>query len=334
MRNIAVFAVLVIMLNCAYIAAAQEEEDIQPYTFSSWTHFGVFLGRAEEIVYPSSKYKAEKLSQLLWDIKPVWYYGLSLDFSRTEPMDRWGFFATVSLRNGIPGKSGIMEDRDWASVENDALTHFSTHDNLTNTLFFCDVSAGLSLPVKQFLLKTYVSMAYMHFSFTGQYGSGTYAKEIGGYGSDIYDSIDNNPDYKSFKDREKVINYTQNWLTVAPGIALGYYLSRFYGEVFFNISPLISCAGVDEHLYPPPYTPSVFKDYMHGGIFVEPGFHFTFFFNKRLDFTFDFSWRHMGNTRGKTWNGTSVGTATFIQQGEAGAGLSLFNLGLCAKIHL
>jgi len=335
MRNITVFTVLVIMFNCAQIAAAQEEqtEEKQPrsYTFSTWTSFGLFYGQAEEIVYPSPNHKAELLSELLWDMKPVFYYGFSLDFSRVRPWEKWGFFATLSLKNGIPGKSGEMEDKDWDSIENNALTHYSVHDNVTNTLFFFDVSAGFSFPFNQFLiLKTFVTMSYMRFSFTGQYGHGTYARQIGGNGSGIYASMDDNPTYVSFSNWEKVINYSQNWLSVAPGIAAGFYYSRFYYEWSLSVSPLVSCTGVDEHIT----TSAQYKDYMRGGLFVEHGSHFSFIASRRLEFSLDFSWRYTGGARGETWMSSPIGTATSTQEGKAGAGLSLSNFGLCMKIRL
>ena len=328
MRNITVFAVLVIILNGVSFA---DETPVASYALSSWTSFGTFLGQAEEIVYPPSEYKAEKLSQLLWDILPVFYYGFSLDFSPVQPWEKWGFFATLSLKNGIPGRSGRMEDRDWASIQNAALTHYSVHNNYTNTLFFLDLSAGLSLPFNQLLLKTYLTLSYMYFSFTGQYGHGTYAREIGGENSGIFASIDDNPRRESFSNWEKVINYTQSWLTVTPGVSLGYYFNRFFAEVFFNISPLITCDDVDEHLT----NSKTFKDYMRGGIFLEPGFHFSFIASRQLEFAFDFSWRYIGGTKGASWyNDGMIGTATFRQEGKAGAGLSLFNIGLCMKIRL
>jgi outer membrane protease len=328
MRNITVFTVLVIMINCAPFAAAQEKP-VKPYALSTWTGFGMFLGEAEEIAYPSSEYKAKMLSQLLWDIKPVFYDSLALDFSRVQPMEKWGFFATLSLKIGFPGKSGEMEDRDWRSKENDALTDFSVHDNITNELFIVDASAGFSFPFSQdqFLLKTYVSMTYMRFSFSGQYGYGTYARSLG---NGTYAPIDDDPRRESFADWEKVINYTQNWLTVAPGFSLASYFNRFYFEFSFAISPLVSCASVDEHLT----NSQVFKDYMRGGVFIEPGFHFSFIASSRLEFSMDFLWRYIGGARGKTWYGSPIDTTTLIQQGEAGARLSLFNLGLCMKIRL
>jgi len=312
------------MVNCALRA---QETPIKSYALSSCTSFGAFLGQAEEIVYPSPEYKAAMLSQLLWDIKPVFYYGLSLDFSRARPMEKWGFFAALSLKNGIPGKSGEMEDRDWMSLENDALTHYSVHDNVTNELFFFDASAGLSFPLNEMLLKTYVTMSYTRFSFSGKYGQGTYARPLL---NGKYAPIDDNPDLKSFAEWEKVINYTQNWLTVVPGISLTSYFHPFYFEFSFAIGPQLFCTGMDEHLE----RNMVFKDYMRGGVFIEPGAHFSFIADKRLEFSLDLSWRYIGGARGETWTGSQIGTANLKQEGGAGARLSLFNLGLCVKIRL
>ena len=315
------------MLHCAQFASAQEERT-NAYAFSPSTNFGIFYGQTKEIVYASPIYKSEMLSELLWDIKPVFYNGLSLDFSRERPMEKWGFFSTLSLKIGFPGKSGKMEDRDWMSVENTALTHYSIHDNNTNELFFVDLSAGFSFPFGQsLLLKPYIAMSYMRFSFTGQYGQGTYARHLGG---GTYAPIDDEPNRQSFSEWKKVINYTQSWLSAAPGIALGFYFSRFYSELFFNISPLISCRGLDEHLT----NSKIFKDYMRGGILLEPGFHFSYLIGKRLEFSLDFSWRYMGGTRGETWYGSPIGTATLVREGEAGAGLSVLDTGLRLKIRL
>jgi hypothetical protein len=76
-----------------------------------------------------------------------------------------------------------------------------------------------------------------------------------------------------------------------------------------------------------------FNDYMRGGLLTEPGFRFSFFAGKRLELSLDFSWRHIGGTRGETWTG-SIGTANMVQDGEAGAGLSLADTGLSLKIRL
>jgi outer membrane protease len=333
MRNITVFTGLVIMVCAPVFVFAQEKQE-HPYTFSSSTGFGIFVGQVKELVYPPSGYKAALLSELVWDIKPVFYYSLLLDFSQRQPLDKWGFFSNISLKNGIPGKSGKMEDRDWMSAENDELTHFSTHDNYTNELFFADVSAGFSFPLGgRLLLKPYMTLSYMRFNFSGQFGSGTYARVTG---TGVYAPIDDSPDYVSFSDWEKVINYSQNWLVIAPAVSLGYYfLNYFYAELLFKASPWVFCAALDEHLIPDRYSKThQYRDYVRGGIFLEPAARFSFFAGKRLELSQEFSWQYINGTKGETWAGSPIGTNDYFQQGEAGAGLSIFHTGIYLKIRL
>ena len=311
------------MFNCAQFASAQEEP-VKAYTFSPSTSFGMIYGHAEEIVYKS---RTKMLSQLLWDITPIFYDSLSLDFSRTQPMERWGFFSTLSLKIGLPGKSGKMEDRDWASVENTALTHYSIHDNVINELFFFDIDTGFSFPLNRFLLlKTYMAISYMRFSFTGQYGQGTYASSLG---NRIYAPIDDNPHRVPFSG--KVITYTQNWLIAAPGVSLSFFfLNHFSTELFFAISPLSFCLDEDQHLK----TNVQYLDYTGFGLFIEPKFHFTYFFGKGLELSLEFSWRYIGKTIGHTYSRSPIGVGDYQKGGTAGAGLSVLNAGLCFKVRL
>jgi len=316
MRNITAFAVLVIMMQCAQLAFTQEEQ-ASSYALSIGPQFGFIYGQAEEIVYASSEYKAKKLSQLLWDIKPVFYYGLAMDFSRTQPMTQWGFFSNVSLKNGIPGKSGNMEDRDWMSTVNADLTHYSISDNFIDNLLLLDLSTGVSFPIKRILLmKTYLTVSYMHFSFYAENGYYNYKPPFGDGNKHPLDG--------------KVINYIQDWIIIAPGVSLGFYSNtRFYMEWFFHISPLVFCDDLDEHLA----RGIKFRDIMRGGIFIEPGFHFSWFANKRLELSMEFSWRHIGETSGETYE-SPLSMNSYVRNGQAGAGLFMIDTGLCLKIHL
>jgi len=324
MKNITAFAVLVIMIQCAQPVFSQEEQAAS-YAVSICPQFGFIYGQAEEIVYPSLGYKAEKLSQLLWDIKPVFYYGLTMDFSRARPMTQWGFFTNFSLKSGIPGNSGSMEDRDWMSRENTALTHYSIHDNSTDNLLLLDLSAGFSFPIKHILLlKTYLTASYMYYSFCGEDGYYTYAQYLGSGKYTPIDSAQKEPL------EGKIITYAQNWLIIAPGVSLGYYFNtRFYTELIFRISPLVFCNDLDKHLM----TGVEYRDYMWGGLFLEPGFHFSWLAGEHLELSLDFSWRYMSGTKGEIYTKYPNSTM-YIQGGEAGAGMSMFDAGLCLKVRL
>jgi len=330
MKNIITFAVFITLWNCAQYAYTQENKS-GSYALSICPQFGFFYGQAEEIVYPPSRYKAKYLSQLLWDIKPVFYYGIALDFSRAQPMTKWGFFSNITLKNGIPGKSGSMEDRDWESIENDGLTKYSKSDNFTENLFFLDFSAGFSFPLKHSLLiKTFISFSYMNLSFYGENGYGTYARETGGDGSGIFAPINDSPDYISFANRGKLITYTQEWYIGSIGVSLSYYFNaRFYAEVAFRISPLVFCNDWDKHLQ----TGTQYRDYMRGGIFLEPGLQFFYSIGRRLELSLKCSWRYIDGTKGEIYEGSLSG-GYFTRNGNAGAGVSIIDTGLCLRLRL
>jgi outer membrane protease len=241
-------------------------------------------------------------------------------------MEKRGFFFNLSLKFGIPGASGYMENRDWLSKENTDLTHYSKHDNNTRELFFLDVSSGLTFPLKQaFLLKTYINFSFMRFSFYSMDGYGIYALHNG---NGIYESIDDtSANRQQFKG--KVISYTQEWLYAAPGVSLGYYYKHFLAEISFQISPLVFCTGLDEHKT----TNVQYRDYMMGGIFLEPGVRFTAAVSKWFDLSWEFSWRYISGTTGYTHRRSPIGSGVDIKEGEAGAGLSIINSGLLLKIR-
>jgi outer membrane protease len=265
-------------------------------------------------------------------MKPVFYHGLRTDFSRINPTEKHGFFSNLSLKFAIPGLSGKMEDRDWESVENDALTKYSIHDNFTREMFLLDFSAGLTFPfLRVMLLKAYVSVLYMNFCFSGFDGHYQYAKEIPPKsGSGIFHPIDDNPDTGSYDG--KVINYAQKWLAVSPGVSFGYYfLKRFFAELSFRISPLILCADLDEHLTDA--TNTQYRDYMQGGLLIEAGAALAFSFNNWIALSLEFSWRYIGGTKGDTFL-RAYGTGDYSQLGMAGAGLSVFDTGFFLRIRL
>jgi len=324
MRIVPLFTVFVIIFCRAPVVQAQV---IRDYSFSLSPQFGFFYGQVEEIVYPSDiNTKADLLSLLLWDLKPVFYYGFLMDFSPVKPMEKWGLFSGLSVKFGIPGPSGVMEDRDWQSVVNTELTNFSSHDNSARESFLLDFSTGVSFPFYNALLvKTFVNISYMNFRFYGENGYGTYARRLG---DGIYAPINDDPIKRQFSGR--VINYRQKWLYFAPGVSVGYgYKDFFLAEISFMISPLVLCFDLDEHIE----RNLQFKDNMIGGIMLEPGFRFSMNLSKWLGISCDISWRHISGTRGPIYI-RPIGFGKYKQEGEAGAGMSMLNTSLSLKVKL
>jgi outer membrane protease len=318
------FAGLVIIFFSALPVSAQVIKD---YSFSLYPQFGLVSGQVEELVYPDGT-KADLLSLLLWDMKPVFYYGFMMDYSPVRPMERRGFFSGLSMKFGIPGPSGVMEDRDWRSKENIELTNFSSHDNITKEIFLIDFSAGLSFPfLNALLVKTFVNISYMNFRFNGENGFLTYARMLG---DGKYAPIDDDPVEMSFSGWGKVISYSQEWFYAAPGVSVAYcYKEYLLVEISFVISPLVLCADLDEHLL----TNTQYRDNMTGGIMLEPGFRCSVAVTRWLGVSCDISWKYISGTKGITYTRV-IGSGNYMQGGEAGAGLSMLNTALSLKVRL
>ena len=322
MKNITFFVVLVISICTARQAIAQEGP---LYAVSISPQFGFVHGQAKELVYPAGT-KAEFLSELRWDKKPVFYYGISLDFSQIAPRDRRGYFFNLSLKQGIPGRSGMHENRDWMSKENANLTHFSRHDNHTRELFFLDFGAGLSFPFDRIILKPFFNLSFMRLSFFGTDGYGLYARQTS---TGSFYPIDDNP--KRVRFSGKVISYTQEWLNLAPGISAGYYAhDNFLTELSFMISPLVSCVALDEHKE----RNIQFNDHTWGGIWLEPGFKLSWAITEWLGISGEVSWRHIVGTKGQSYTRTPIGAGSYQASGIAGTGLSVINTSLAVTLRL
>jgi outer membrane protease len=316
MKNITALALLVITGTLAvnHSISCQEQEKNKKYSFSIGPQFGFASGLALEVVYPENT-KADLLSELRWDMKPIYYMGIRFEADRIEPVEKPAFFSSLSFKAGFPGDSGLMEDRDWLSKENDALTHFSSHANRTAEFYWLDITAGVSMPVKKYFnLKLFLNGSWMRFSYVARDGYAKYAKEAGN--PQTYYPIENDP-YR-FLFSGLVIRYTQNWLLTAAGFAISAKLpSLFTFELSFQISPFTFCFDKDEHILRN-YT---YIDYTGWGLFLEPAAKILFT-ARRLEFSFEYALRHIGNTRGETLISDSGGDFYSLNS-KAGTGLSV-----------
>ncbi|MDR0302850.1 MAG: omptin family outer membrane protease [Treponema sp.] len=323
MKNITVLAVLVIILN-AYSYAGENEKT---YCFLLDPQFGFVYGQAMEYVYPlPGQTKNELLSELLWDMKPIFYFGVQAQFSRIDLMSKPGFFSSLSFKAGIPAESGVMEDRDWRSTENDSLTDFSSHTNRTSEFFWLDAAVGASIPIKSLLyIKPFIGGSWMRFVFIGRDGYGTYARSKG-FGT--FYPIDDNPIEKSYKG-QKVIRYEQDWLLLAAGLSAGTEIfSPFSFELSFQISPFTYCAATDNHFT----TKTVYRDFTGWGLFLEPSLDISFSAGA-LEFSLKFTYRHIGKTKGESYSNMND-TWFFLEPNEGGAGLSVLDSRFLFSIRL
>ncbi|MHB9292539.1 hypothetical protein Holit_01640 [Hollandina sp. SP2] len=302
-----------------------------PYTFSVAALTGFLYGQGEEIVYlkeTSDTY----LSQLLWDMKPLFYAGAALNFSRINPLERPGFFTDLSLKFGIPDKTGVMEDRDWMNKIdsiNDDLTHFSSHNNYTQGAFLLDCSVGISLPIAgRLALKGYADVSYMYFSWASQDGFTQYASEGSSGGYDAWDAA-----IPKSKHYGPAINYRQEWIILTPGLAL--HIPFPYGlrlMLDLRVSPWIWCVALDDHFL----TEKQYSDHTsYGGLLFEPRGQIAFAPHARLELSLSLGYRSIQGLQGPTYTrNTGKTSGLVIQNGSGGTGYLALDTGLSVKIRL
>ena len=343
MKNIAFLKFFFIILNILSavnpVFCQEDQQNLvqqnRKYGFTVGGGFGVLNGQALELVYSvPGETNGEFLSELIWEMKPVLYAGINADFGLTDILSGPGFFSSLAIKAGIPGKTGIMEDRDWMSVENDALTHFSSHENKTNALIWIDLYVGASIPIKFLYIKPFISGSWMHFDFTAKNGYYKYAKE-NPEGSGKYEPI---KDAQNISLSGDVISYQQDWLLLAAGFSIGTnILSPFSFDLSFQISPLTYCAATDNHFFlDSNYVATtkyiVYKDFSSFGLFIEPKVSFSLDLEK-IKFSLDTSYRYISKTEGEAYY--SLDNKKFYPiPNKAGAELSVMNLQFTVKVKL
>ncbi len=284
------------------------------YQFSTGASLGMLYGTSFELVYRTGDIL---LSELTWDMKPLFYFGSFVEFSRKDPMEKTGFYAKLGLKFGFPANTGFMEDRDWEAA-NYELSNFSRHDNFTNSALLLDFAAGISIPgFSTVIITPFLGFNYMHYKWTGrdgylQYASGTNAWD---------DSLPKIPCYGP------VISYSQNWIIFSAGFSVRYpFLKRFVIEGGFSFSPLILVYALDDHFLRS--TKGLqFHDEVSGGYLLEPTLGFTYRFTPKMQLNLKASYRYTNNTKGNS-QGYNNENDSLVSVSLAGAEYQVWDLGL------
>ena len=320
LRKICLFALILVSAHSFIFAGPNNNHD-----FSIGVSTGLLHGDTEEIVYIDGSSK-KRLSQLDWDIKPLFYAGLDLKYSWLRSETKFGFFTDAGAKIGIPGKTGVMQDRDWAedlgeeylvSTYPHWLNYYSEHENKTRIAVLADLDAGMIYRLKNdFRLKFFLSYSLMYYSWEAWGGSYLYPTE--------YTAPD--PSHGYWPSSEKVITYRQFWHIFSPGASFYGVFNRYFDmELSFKITPLIWLFAKDNHLM----NDDLFFDTPKFGIFLEPGFVFNFRANKLVTVSFSYSYRFIAGSRG---NSTLNSTKTYYN--TSGAAYSAQDIGLFVSFNL
>jgi outer membrane protease len=234
------------------------------------------------------------VSELQWNAKPLWFAGAAVEYGPKKPFDRMDFFGTLELKVGIPGKTGVIEDRDWLTPVTvpGALTHFSSHDNITKAAVLADLGGGISVPLTgSLVLRLSLDLSCMYFKYEAHDGYTQYGT------NDLTPPFDPwDPALPKVAFQGLGMDYAQYWVVVRPSAALVLRLNRFYLSASLSLSPLVVGFAVDNHYRRNP--PFLDQAGLSGGIFVEPKGGVSFAFNEQYKLGITVAYRYMSESRG------------------------------------
>jgi outer membrane protease len=266
-------------------------------------------GTSYEIVYANPQ-SPHYLSELQWQIQPLWYAGLSAAFGPADPFRQRGFFTELNFKAGLPLTTGSMEDRDWFPIVDPpgSITHFSSHDNKTALALLAGLKGGFSFPLNEILcLKASLDISYMFFRFEArggyiQYGQYSQNDNLNSPDNGNYNKGTSNPcvpwraDWYKGEMNGKMVSFDQHWFVASPRGELVLKPGRFTIAAALSISPFSFCYAVDNHIL----RKTIFTEIMMMGLFVEPEVTGVFQLNENFSIGLNVSYRHIGEVRGNT----------------------------------
>jgi len=249
---------------------------------------GFMWGRGKEIVYHGIPPLNDNpyYSLLLWDFKPLIFFGVSLDYAPPYPWLKNGFYGSLSLKVGLPLRTGVIEDFDWMGVNLDYITHYSQHDAFSRSTFsdlftgFGTFTANLDLGYSWSFydncwLRPYGEFSFYRFSWTSIDGYTQYGPNNTVESPDHKPWDPNSTQFPKNTSSGPAIYYSQNWMIFAPGISAGVnFMEYFNFSLFISITPLIYGAHRDDHLSAS--KEYVYLDYLFGGFYMRNGMTFEF----------------------------------------------------------
>ena len=323
MKKNCLFVIFLVLAGFSVNAedTADEAGNKNGHFFSFGASFGMLSGESEEVLYRSGT--NSYISQLIWQINPLFYAGVDVGYGwrPANPKNVFqnifsGFFVDASFKYGLPANTGLMEDRDWEEAENpNWLTIYSVHNNTTEMAMLAGLDIGKSFRLyNQFRLGVFFSYNMMYYAFV--------ATEEGSY---LYPS---GHSYRSGS--ENLVTYKQFWQILSPGISFyGVFNNYFDIEIFFKATPLVTVSSLDEHLG---RTFQIIIDPMLFGLYIEPGFVFTFKPASKFMLSLSLNYRNISGSRGNSWHRYPDQSTTYGNGG--GAGFSAFDVSLTAKLRI
>jgi outer membrane protease len=266
------------------------------FELTTATSFGMLYGMANEFVYNQDVSADYKNSELDWPFAPLAYAGATLSLDT-----KIGIVASLSLRQGLSGKTGTMTDSDFLNGDG-VKTHLSESDCYTERALLLDLNAGYELPISgAWRLKAFVGLSYMDFKWSARDGYYQYP----GYGSAY---TDNGPGsivpgtlqaWSATETKTPIygtgILYEQAYVLGLLGLGASYSLGRsFTLGASFSLAPLAYCYTEDNH----ELRTIDFYSRLSGGVMLEPALSARYLLKQGASLRFDLAYRQVGKLKG------------------------------------
>lgn len=257
-------AALVLLASSAYGQDAPKALSISMTTSS-----GLLYGESFEYVYNQDVSTNYKDSELDWPFQPLFYTGAEISLS-----SRIGVFASLDVKQGLSGKTGIMSDSDFLNGDG-VKTNLSESDCYTERALLLDLKLGYDLPIRlPFILGVYAGFSYMDFKWSARDGYYQYPTSGYDYFFDTNGNLVFGTDTPWSADETKTplygteILYEQAYVIGSLGLRASYrLLDTLILGASFSFSPLAYCSTEDNH----ELRLVDFYSTLSGGLMIEPG---------------------------------------------------------------
>lgn len=327
------FTLLLLTLQFALLTSQDWKLSVEPI-------FGMKYGQVDEYVFlKKCDYDDDKLSELNWDMKSELYAGGKIDFGYKK------LFSNLSLKFGIPKKTGEMVDSDWFNVEIKDKENYqyktcrSEHDNYLDKDFSFNINVGYDFYVfkgenTKINIKPIIGFDYNSIKFKAKNGIGYYGwknnfKDKNGYYAEWND--EENSEKTNFSG--DVISYTrQTYITWLGFDSTFNFLNNVEANLGFKISPYIYAESIDTHIGRKTMfgdkTPGYFKAF-------NINFGVAYNFNKRNAICLNANYFYCGILRGDDYI-KSVSETSYKKDStvDGGAAEHYFDLSLSYRFKI
>lgn len=215
--------------------------------FSAEPLFGVRYGTLGEYVYtPDTSGSYQKLSELDWDMKPVWYYGGKASFG-------WrGISLSGYAAGSIPGRTGSMYDSDWQNItingDADTKTNYSISENTLTSSYKLGADVSYTFYLDKYVsVQAIAAVDYMYTKMEARNGYGWYA-DASTLGTSVGYSYDSDNAIYFSSGELRGVDYTREdmltWIGVTNIITP---FRQFTGTLSFFVSPYAYIQSIDCH---------------------------------------------------------------------------------------